>query len=403
MKKKNIVFYTDCPLVGGSENTIINILSNKLLYDKYNVKFIFRYSKEYDQNIKKYDLKADIEYIKLISFDNWIIKLNYSNPIDVIKRIIIKFLQILTLSNIINSILLYNKIKKCKPDLIHINNGGFPGANSCNIVGVFSKIISKNTIYTINNIPSLSRYNVFHKFYLYVFRENIDYFTTASRYSKNKIIEIFKINNVLNIPNCLMNNSKEINEKNQISKYIKNKNYKIFTTAGILTKRKGFIELIDCFNLYGKKDFYLFIFGEGELEEQIRKKIIKYNLSDNIFLMGFTSNLIEEVKKSHYFVLNSLYNEDMPYVLIEALSLSKPIISTNLAGANEIIFHQKNGFVSKPYDYIKLKENIEKAITLSQDKYISFKKYSEKIYKNKFNNEKIINKYMNLYSELLND
>lgn len=400
MKKKNIVFYTDCPLVGGSENTIINILNCENLYKKYNVIFIFRYSKLYNQDIQKYNLKAKIEYIRLISFDNWIIKLNYSNPLDIFKRFLIKILQILTLSDVINGFLLYSKIKKYKPDLIHINNGGFPGASSCNVLGILSKKISKKIVYTINNIPKLSKYKIFDKFYLSIIRKNVDYFTTASRYSKNEITKIMKKNNILNIPNCITNEPKIIG-KNQINKFIKNKSYKIFITAGILTKRKGIIELINCFKSYQKKDFYLFIFGEGELKTEIKKQIIKNKLANNIFLMGFTSNLIEEIKVSDFFVLNSLYNEDMPFVLLEALSQSKPIISTNLAGASEIVFNEKNGFISDPYDFKKLEKNLISAINLPKYKYLSYRKFSQDLYANNFNSQKIVNKYLKLYSNLL--
>ena len=107
-----------------------------------------------------------------------------------------------------------------------------------------------------------------------------------------------------------------------------------------MTRRKGFLELLESFKkIYkdGEKKFYLFIFGDGELKADIKNFILKNDLKNNIFLIFFTKNLYVEVIRSDYFILNSLYNEDMPYVLVESLYLGKPIITTRIAGNDEII------------------------------------------------------------------
>ena len=70
---------------------------------------------------------------------------------------------------------------------------------------------------------------------------------------------------MINIPNTVDLNKIKTQLNPKINKYIKESSYKIFISAGILTRRKGFLELLESFKkIYkdGEKKFYLFIFGD---------------------------------------------------------------------------------------------------------------------------------------------
>ena len=73
----------------------------------------------------------------------------------------------------------------------------------------------------------------------------------------------------------------------------------------------------------------MFIYGDGELKE-IQIKINAAGLSEKVSLMGYTKQHLERNKKFRLFCFKFTFNEDMPGVLIEALSEQKPIISTDL-------------------------------------------------------------------------
>ena len=115
--------------------------------------------------------------------------------------------------------------------------------------------------------------------------------------------------------------------------------------------------------------------------------------------MGFTKNLSIEIIRSDYFILNSLYNEDMPYVLVESLYLGKPIITTRIAGNDEIVFNNLNGYISNPYDEKALTKNINKLINLDSKKIRKYQEYSHFIYEKNFKYEKIMDKYLNIYGK----
>tara|TARA_B100000963_G_scaffold119478_1_gene104086 strand:- start:16738 stop:17952 length:1215 start_codon:yes stop_codon:yes gene_type:complete len=404
MKKKRIVFYTDCPFVAGSEKGILNIIKYKKLTKQYDIVLIYRYSERYHNELLNLKLNIKTDFVKLINFDNYIINFNYNKPKDVFKRIIILITNIILLSKIYNFFIICNKLYKYKPDIIHINNGGFPGADSCNLLVLIVKKICKMSIYTINNFPSVSKWNFFHKYYIKKISKNIDVITTGSKKNAKYLKKLFDTE-IINISNTVSPNKINTLTNPGINRYIKDNSYKIFISAGILTKRKGFLELLNSFNkIYksGEKKFYLFIFGDGELREDIRSFILNNGLKNNIFLMGFTKNLSIEIIRSDYFILNSLYNEDMPYVLVESLYLGKPIITTRIAGNDEIVFNNLNGYISNPYDEKALTKNINKLINLDSKKIRKYQEYSHFIYEKNFKYEKIMDKYLNIYGKLSN-
>lgn len=99
------------------------------------------------------------------------------------------------------------------------------------------------------------------------------------------------------------------------------------------------------------------------------------------------------------FILPSIEYEDFPNVILEAMSLGKPVIRTNLAGIPEQIEDGINGFVVDPMDAKTLARTI---LTLLQnkDKRKEMGIKSLERYNRLFSYDKIVNKYINLYENI---
>ena len=80
--------------------------------------------------------------------------------------------------------------------------------------------------------------------------------------------------------------------------------------------------------------------------------------------LGFHENIKKYIIQSDCIVLPS-YHEGMSRVLIEAASLSKPIIASNIFGCKELVIDNVNGFLVKPKDYIDLYFNLRKFIKMT--------------------------------------
>ncbi len=112
-----------------------------------------------------------------------------------------------------------------------------------------------------------------------------------------------------------------------------------FINLGRLARQKGQWFLIRSFKRVVNQhpNAKLFILGEGILRNELEKLINKLELEENVYLLGEQKNIFPFLKKCDCFILSSLW-EGLPLVLIEALSLDLPVISTDCkTGPREIL------------------------------------------------------------------
>jgi glycosyltransferase involved in cell wall biosynthesis len=171
--------------------------------------------------------------------------------------------------------------------------------------------------------------------------KNIDYFMPVSNYLTNKYKKELegKKTKCIYIPHTIENYPNEVstlNSKNIIS-------------VGRLVSGKGFLDLIDVFEIVLKKkqDWHLNIVGDGKQWQELKDKIHEKNLDTSITLVGLKTE--EELGKlyleSSIYVMTS-YRESFGLVLIEAESFGIPLVAFDSAsGACEIIQNESNGYL----------------------------------------------------------
>lgn len=105
--------------------------------------------------------------------------------------------------------------------------------------------------------------------------------------------------------------------------------------VGRLDFIKGFDELIMAArNL--KFDFDLFIIGEGEQKQSLKKLIDNLDLNNSVHLLGFRDDVKEILSGANLQVISSR-SEGMPNTLFEGIFYSNLLISTNVGGIGEIL------------------------------------------------------------------
>lgn len=123
---------------------------------------------------------------------------------------------------------------------------------------------------------------------------------------------------------------------------------KHFLAVGRLTKQKSFDRLIKCcakLRDNGYK-FQLRILGEGPERENLEQLIARLNLNKDVELCGFTNNPYPYIKAADYIVCSSRY-EGLSTVVLEALILGKPVVTTPCTGMTELLGDSEFGLVVK--------------------------------------------------------
>ena len=118
--------------------------------------------------------------------------------------------------------------------------------------------------------------------------------------------------------------------------------------VGRLCEQKGQLLLIEAAHRLAAAgvDFELVLAGDGELRAAIENLIARYKLQGKVRITGWISGdrVREEILAARALVLPS-FAEGLPVVLMEAMALRRPVISTYVAGIPELVISGEHGWL----------------------------------------------------------
>lgn len=172
--------------------------------------------------------------------------------------------------------------------------------------------------------------------------------------------------NKYNIKNRIIYNPISIDE---LPLYYEEIRKKTIVNVGRLHEQKNQLLLIESIIAIHDQipEYELLIYGEGELREELQSHINKANAQNYIKLVGKSNKVLELINDASLFVLSSNF-EGMPNVLIEAMCLGMPVISTDCpcGGPAELIENGVNGILVDIGNKEQLSNAILKIIKNSQ-------------------------------------
>ncbi len=137
----------------------------------------------------------------------------------------------------------------------------------------------------------------------------------------------------------------------------------IVGTIGRLTSQKSHIHFIEMAKLINEEvpdnNFRFEIWGDGEDEANLKSFITESGLSNKVFLMGYAHDREIVYRTFNLFVLSSVF-EGIPFVILEAMRASLPIVSTDVGGICEVIKNNYNGLLVHKNNPLLLKEAVMK-------------------------------------------
>ena len=146
---------------------------------------------------------------------------------------------------------------------------------------------------------------------------------------------------------------------------------KKIVSVGRLSEQKNHKLLIMAFSKVKEifPEYKLYIYGEGNLRNELEELIKKLGLNESVFLEGNQLNIHERIADAEMFVLSSDY-EGLSNALLEAMIMGIPCISTDCAGSTEFIKNGINGILVNKKNVDDLSSAI---INLIRDKSLSQK------------------------------
>lgn len=133
----------------------------------------------------------------------------------------------------------------------------------------------------------------------------------------------------------------------------------LIVSVGRLVEKKGFNDLIDACNILARRNhpFTCQIIGDGGLRGVLQQQIDRLGLTDRVQLLGpqTRSEVMNLLQRASVFaapcILGSDGNRDsLPTVILEAMALGTPCISTDVGGIPEMIHDGRTGLIVPQHD-----------------------------------------------------
>ncbi|MDA9855248.1 glycosyltransferase family 4 protein [Paracoccaceae bacterium] len=129
-------------------------------------------------------------------------------------------------------------------------------------------------------------------------------------------------------------------------------------------------------------------------------EIMRVERLKNFKFLGFLEDCREEIRDCDCVVLPSFYSEGTPRVLLEALALGRPVITTRTPGCRDTV--KNNGYLIAPKSAEDLSSAIDKFLDLSIAERLIMGLNSRKLAELRFDETKIINSYLVVITDILN-
>lgn len=311
-------------------------------------------------------------------------------------------------------IVLTRLLKRTQPDIVHINNGGYPGAVSCLAAALAARTAKvRYVVMVINNLAV--PYTGLRRWLDYpidrLVAHCVDVFVTGSQAASDRL------GNVLHIPKMRRYPFHNGIALRQVTESIAQTRSRLgvggfdgvlLGVVALMERRKGHRVLLKAVTkLIGRSPsvaskLKIVLEGDGPERSRLEELAREYGLNAVVSFVGVECNVVNFMQALDVLVLPSIDNEDFPNVILEAMALGKPVIASRIAGTPEQIEDGVSGILVPPGDAEALSramESVVGSLQLSRQ----FGDNGRRRFENCFSAEVAVRRYLQLYRGMIKE
>ena len=413
-----ILFYSDCPFFAGCEFMLANFFNSSSFRRENCISFTFRENPAYEQGFReRVRLPVDASRVKLYDIYDWYAKTDRYQPVILRKmlKIILNLALLKYLFIFVNTIVLYRnfreRVKQGPVDILHINNGGYPGAYSTLSAVLAADLAGIRTIvYTVNNIAA--GYRNPERWLDYPFdlliRKKVSVFVTGSRFAGKALQK------TLSLPEkrvVTINSGIAVQPVTETRKQISDRYHFppgriVISIIANLEERKGHIFLLEGLKKMKESErpwqmpFLAIVSGPGNQRKVLEDYISRNNLCGDVAFYPFEPKLSSLLNAVDIIVLPSISSEDFPNIVLDAMAAGKAVLASRFSGIQEQVTDGESGLLVPPGDSDAIAAAL---VTLCGDENIRKRlgDAARRSFFERFTVELSINSYQVLYTRLL--
>lgn len=408
--KPSIYYYSDCTFFAGCENMLANFFNDDGFAERYKITFVYRHSARYEAGFKeRVKKRVDSIPLKLLNVGDYTDGIR-SRSAKLFVKAILNVLLVKYWFILWNTIVLYRIFGRERIDILHINNGGYPGAYSCMSAAFAARLrgISR-VVYVVNNVAF--SYRSYKRWLDYpldrIVVGTVSVFITGSEYARNRLIYVLRLplEKIINIHNGISPRAVTEDGVETRRRLGVREGRCLIVMVAVLEERKGHIYLLKAVQQlvsqgYGGR-IEVVIEGSGPLLDGLKTFAAEAEIYENVRFIGSVANVFNLLNAADVVVLPSIANEDFPNVVIEAMSLGKAVVASRISGTPEQISDMENGILVKPANVDALADAIRLVVD-DEGLRRRLGKNAAECFDRMFSAKVAVEKYCRLYDNLLN-
>lgn len=183
----------------------------------------------------------------------------------------------------------------------------------------------------------------------------------------------------------------------------------VFLFAGALGKRKGIFLIVNAFKELIKKypNISLTFCGAGEDEQELRNKVTKENLENNVQFINWLppEKLADLFKQVDVFLYPSIpengWEEQFGFAMAEASAAGLPVIATKIGSINEVVIDGQTGILIPANDQGSLQQAMEKLI-IDKELRIKLGKNGRQFIETNYSYQKVAARLAQFFQQIIN-
>lgn len=385
MTKPRLHFHSDCDYFAGCERGM-PLLWGGTLNESFQISFSYRASSRYTRELAPF-VPSTLDVIPLnlgnrTGMNHGMRMTNAKDGTHVqasgrpstvrqLVRYVRDFKELLC-----STVKLVRLFRRLKVDVLHLNNGGFPGAVSVRAGAIAGRLARCPVIVmTVHNVAE--PYDTLHRkmsrpIDILVTR-SINVFTTASDHAAMSLENTLRLppDRVVRIQNavadpCTAQERDMVDSRNPVKECAGP-----FTlgVVGSLDERKGqgtFLQALGELQDRGALQSFTLralLIGEGPAEQVLRDQATTLGIDHLVSFMGYRHDYLRLLEEMHILIVPSIANEDSPLISLEAMARGVPVIASRFAGLAEQLVDEQTGLLFTPGNSSELSHALARLMT----------------------------------------
>lgn len=342
------MIYSDCPVFGGADAVATAILRDETLSRSADLTFAYRDHPRFAEGVARHTRPALARLpVRLPERHDWL-----KDSTGVLARALFRLADYAVF--LYDTARLTAAFRTVRPDLVHVNDGGYPGAMGCRAAALAARLAgARKVVFVVHNqtLPLRLPWEALEWLIDRVVGSCVDLFVTASLSSQDSLCRRgFDRALMRVIPDGVpapgpRRPARKVREELRLPL-----DEPVFAMTAFFESRKGHRTLLEALARLGPRAPHVLLVGDGPEKEVIQDLTRKMGLESHLHFTGFRADYLDLIAACDGLILPSLGSEDMPLVILDAMALGKPVVASRLAGIPEEVEDGRTGLLAAPGD-----------------------------------------------------